>query len=279
MSTGTPHERPEASRGRARASDQGPRGPNPTVREWLAETGLAVGMPWGVIFTHQPIAERGPNAALHLAGYYQVNRPDCGAELVELDMSFTLPIAEIGDGWRGHQLALFGLLRHIDVLGLPAFARPATTPGRAPVFRLTWLALELWRQRAYRTLTDPLVAELHWWPGEKAPVPFFRPTVAPDARIKPADVEAALGRRRLLNRFARPFRIGGRRGGSGTFKDGAALRATLNPIISELKAKQVEPTQRRVLRHLPFDTDERTLRRWVSDLLELDWNAYIESVP
>jgi len=179
------------------------------VRSWLAETGLALGMPWGVVFTRQPIAERGANAELHLAGYYQVNRIDGLAELIELDMAFTLPIAEIGEGWRGHQLALFGLLRHVDILGIPAFARPATTPGCAPVFRVTWLAIELWRQRAYRTLSDPLVAELHWWPGEQAPVPFFRPTVAPDARIPSTALTAAVGSRRLLNRFERPIRTGG----------------------------------------------------------------------
>ncbi len=187
----------------------GPRGPDSVVHTWLAETGIAPRMPWGVVFTPAPITESGEAAELHLAGYYQVGRSDGLIDVIELDTPFDVPLADLGEGWRGHQFALFGLLRHVDILDAPEFTRPATTPGRAPVFRLTWLALELWRQRAYRTLADPLVAELHWWPGQEKPVPFFRPTVPPDARIPPAALTAAMACRRLLNRFERPIKTGG----------------------------------------------------------------------
>ena len=56
------------------------------------------------------------------------------------------------------------------------------------------------------------------------------------------------------------------------------MRAVLDPIVASLKANGEHPSQGRVVKFFAHTDDERQLRRWVSSLLHLTWDEYLDTV-
>ena len=225
------------------------RGPDDALRDLLNETGIPPLYPWAAIFTRDPVTDRDDRAQFWLAGHYQAREPNGRLVHVEPMVPIAVPIIELGEDWRGYHLVLFGLLRHVAMPDLPPFARPATTPGCPPAIFLECVGLELWRARAYRSLIDPLIAEQHWWPGQKGAVAFSRETIAPGARIASTALTAARDGRKLLHRLPLRLNKGGspkgwRKGRVWTRREilewyseaGSTFASDRTPTLSELGA-------------------------------------------
>lgn len=130
--------------------------------------------------------------------------------------------------------------------------------------------LEAWRRRAFHD-PSPVFAQVDWRPGWTEEVYSFG-GVVPTGKN---DISRAQQGLKIMQ--WEPSK--GRPKGSGTYSNGGELRAVTDPVVRNLKAKRVRPTQQRVADHLPGRPDTRTLRDWVGDLLGMTWDEYIDSVP
>jgi hypothetical protein len=178
---------------------------DPVLRLLLNETGISPRASWAWLGMLRPFPETGTMAQLHLRGYIAVSRPGTTPVPAPVNETVSIPFTQLGEGWRGHSLELFGLFRGLETPTLQ-FEAPTVTPGGAPTFKL-WdpgprigLVIELWYSRAYRTPADPLISEQRWVPGEDGMHDSFRVTIPATRSPTLADLRAAQKARAMLHR-------------------------------------------------------------------------------
>jgi hypothetical protein len=126
------------------------------------------------------------------------------------------------------------------------------------------------RRRAIH-LKSQAYARADWRPGQSAPEITHGGTDGVVERVEEARFAES-----LLRDFQPGRQVGRRR------KREAQIRATVDPVVRNLVARGLEPTEERVAEHLPRKggklRNPRVVRRWVNEVLHLTWEAYIDSV-
>ena len=82
-----------------------------------------------------------------------------------------------------------------------------------------------------------------------------------------------MGCRRLLNRFKRPFRTGGR---PADWPDEPTFREKVEPVVRSLRARFGKATRDRAAEELSISSDY--LKDLTHDLTGLDWPAFVATV-
>jgi hypothetical protein len=231
------------------------------VNSFLKRLDLVPKVDWCWITTSDPITEDG---SVRLILQRQLPAPG-----VDSHFAFTQRIKSFAR-WKGYRYAIFGATFSEDPGTGPRLLIPFAEEITARFGH--WNVLLLYRS-AFSPEFPALRIELVWRPAEQLV----------DQEIGTIDGIPTEGRNKALKTGAHGLALLDMVAPSGRReKDAATIRATIDPVVRNLKSTGLDPTQDRVAEHLPRRRGRarspRVIRRWIKDGLGMTWKAYIDSV-